>query len=377
MTKTGKAWVMESAGKMEIKEFFYPELKDDGIIIRIEASGVCGTDKHMFNGVAGTAKFPLVPGHEMMGVVDAIGPKYKNSINLVGTTDLNVGDRVVLAPGTKACGRCPVCLRYPDKPYLCTNRFIYGFSSCADKPHFLGGFSQYAYAVPNSFIFKIPEGLSNTMAAMAEPVTVALRAVQRAYEPGNPMLGNGLGVGRTAMVLGAGPIGLLIVAVLKHVGTGNIIVSDRIPQRLAMAKEQGADVCIDASLSLEERKKLVMECNNGELPDVVIEAAGAPICFYEAIELVRRGGIVIESGHYTDNGTIEIHPFTVCNKDCDIRGAWAVHPILFRDALNFLSRAKTPVEKVATHVFSFEQAKDAINTSGGPEVGKVIIAPWK
>ena len=117
MAKTGKAWVMAGPGQLEMKEFPYPKCEKDGIIIKVEACGICGTDKHMFNGNAGMVDFPIIPGHEFAGTIEEIGEDYKKSMLIVDETlDLKVGDRVILGPGTKGCGKCPTCLKYPDKP---------------------------------------------------------------------------------------------------------------------------------------------------------------------------------------------------------------------------------------------------------------------
>lgn len=378
MSKTGKAWVMEGPGKLDLREFPYPKCEDDGIIIKVEACGICGTDKHMFNGNAGMVDFPIIPGHEFAGVIEEIGPKYKESMLLVDETlDLKVGDRVILGPGTKGCGKCPTCLKYPDKPLLCQNRFRYGHSKVGEPPYFLGGYSQYIYALPDSWLFKVPDGMSPELAAMAEPICIALRVVERAMEPGSPSTGHGFGIGKTVAVIGAGPIGLLIMAAFKHAGAGKIIAIDMLPKKLEMAKEFGADLTIDAKLSVEERQKIIMENNGGELADVVVEAAGAPIAFKQALDFVRRGGIVIEAGHFTDGGEIPINPYTICNKDCDIRGVWANHPVTFRDALNFMDRTTVPLEKLATHIFGMNDVPEAMKTAGGPDVGKVIIKPWE
>lgn len=377
MTKTGKAWVMEAPGKMTLKEFPYPECQDDGMILKVEAVGVCGSDLNAYKGNAGTMHFPIVPGHEMAGTVEELGADYLNNFQIIGAKELKKGDRVIIGPGTKGCGKCETCLKYPDKPVLCQNRFVYGHSTCTQPPHFLGGFAQYIYLMPNSWVFKIPDDMSFELAAMAEPTCIALRVVERAMEPGTPSLGHGLGVGRSVVVIGVGPIGLLVTAVLKHMGAGNIICVDMSKDRLEMAKNMGADITIDGSLPLEERLDMVEKSNGGELADVVIETAGVPIAFKESLDYVRRGGIIIEAGHYTDGGEIPIRPYNICYKDCDIRGVWANHPIMFRDALNFLSRSQVDVEQLATHILSLEEGGQAFDLPGKPGVGKVIVKPWK
>lgn len=377
MSKTGKAWVMYEPGKMGIEEFPYPTVQKDGIVIRVDAVGICGSDKHMYKGNGAVANFPLIPGHEMCGTIEQLGSEYKDNMMIVGAETLKEGDRVILGPGTKACGKCNTCQKYPDNPTFCANRFRYGHESCRNEPHFLGGFGQYLYVMPNSWIFKMPDTMSSTLGAMAEPVCIALRFVERCYSPGFPGLGKGFGTGRTVTVIGCGPIGLLTMAVLKHAGAGNIIAVDVIPDKLETAKKFGADVTINGRLPMEERLELIRKRNGGELSDIVIEAAGVPIAFQDAIEYVRRGGMVIEGGHFTDGGPILTNPFKITFKEADIRGVWASHPVTTRDAINFMERSVIPIEQMATHILPFEKGLEGMELAGGPGVGKVIIKPWE
>ena len=135
-----------------------------------------------------------------------------------------------------------------------------------------------------------------------------------------------------------------------------------------------ADITINLSeTSFEERLLKIQSLTEGVGPDIALDAAGVPQAFKECIDVVRRGGKVIELGHYTDPGTTDIRPFTVCNKDLDIHGSWSVPPILFKDTLNFLSKTKLPVEKVITHNYDFASIPEAINLLGKPGVGKVVI----
>jgi len=378
MSKTGKAWVMAGPGQLEMREFEVPKVQKDGMLIKVEACGICGTDKHMFNGNTGMVDFPIIPGHEFAGTIVELGENYKESMLMVDETlELKVGDKVIIGPGTKGCGKCPTCLKYPDKPLLCQNRFRYGHSRCTEAPYFLGGYSQYLYVMPDSWVFKMPEGMSFDLAAMAEPACIALSVLERASEGDLPSLGHGMGLGRTVAVIGAGPIGMLIMAAFKHAGAGKIIAIDMIPKKLEMAKEFGADMTIDAKLPIEEKQKLIMEANGGELCDVVVESAGAPIAFREAIELIRRGGTVIEAGHFTDGGDVSVNPYMICQKDCQIKGVWANHPAIFRDALNFFDRSSVKIEKLITHRFGINDVVKAMRAAGSSDVGKVMIKPWE
>lgn len=377
MAKTGKAWVMYEPGRMGIEEFPYPTVKKDGIVVRIDAVGICGSDKHMFLGNGAVAHFPLIPGHEMCGTIEQLGSEYKEHMMIIGGDTLREGDRVILGPGTKACGVCDTCLKYPDNPTFCQNRFRYGHESCRNEPHFLGGFGQYLYVMPNSWLFQMPDTMSPILGAMAEPVCIALRFVERCYNPGSPGLGKGLGTGRTVTVIGCGPIGLLTIAVLKHAGAGNIIAVDVADDKLKTAETFGADAGIDGKLPMEERLERIRQLNHGELSDIVIEAAGVPAAFQDSLEYVRRGGMVIEGGHFTDGGPASVNPFTITYKEADIRGVWASHPVTTRDAINFMERSAIPIENMATHILPFDQAEKGMNLAGNPGVGKVIIKPWE
>ena len=154
-------------------------------------------------------------------------------------------------------------------------------------------------------MFKVSEGIREELRVLTEPVAVATRAVERAHAPGVPQVGAGYGIGNSVAVLGCGPIGLLVIAVLRSTGAGTIIATDIVDSRLDMAKNMGADVVINVGeTSPEQRLEQVQDLTSGAGADIVIECAGLPGVFAEAIDLVRRGGKVIEVGHYTDSGSV-------------------------------------------------------------------------
>jgi len=187
-------------------------------------------------------------------------------------------------------------------------------------------------------------------------------------------MGHGYGVGRSAMVLGAGPIGLMVVAALRYSGAGLIIAQDLFAEKLNMAKMLGADMLIDGRSPMEERLKKVREATSGVGPDVVIEAAGAPRAFTEALDFIRRGGKLIEVGNFTNNGPTDIIPFYICNKDLDIHGSWGYPALVFKDALSMLERTALPVEKVVTHTFPLKELPKAFEVVGTRDAGKVVVA---
>ncbi len=130
-----------------------------------------------------------------------------------------------------------------------------------------------------------------------------------------------------------------------------------------------------SNLPLEERLKQVRELTDGVGPDVVIEAAGVPDAFREALEFARRGGKMIEVGHYVDTGGSDVHPFAICYKDLDIHGSWAYPALIFRDVISLLENTSLPVAEVVTHVLPLGDFPKGLDISASEEAGKVVIAP--
>ncbi|MBI4531284.1 MAG: zinc-binding dehydrogenase [Candidatus Latescibacteria bacterium] len=374
MSSTITAAVMVKPGKIELQDFVRPEVADDAFLLKVQEVGVCGSDKHMYLGHS-LLKFPVIPGHELLGTVEEMGRVVNDQMTVIGGS-LSPGDRITVTPSSKGCGRCYNCIHFPHKPALCPNRTVYGFATCAQPPHLFGGFSQYMYIHPKSWVFKIPETLSDTRATLIEPSAVATRAVERAYAPGIPHIGEGYGFGKRVLVVGAGPIGLLTVAALRHSGAGTIIVTDLSQGRLDVAKRMGADIVIQADGELGERVKHVRDLTDGVGPDIVMECAGVPAAFKEGLELVRRGGKLIEVGHYSDPGATDIRPHVVCQKEVDILGVWAYPPLQFQAALSFLSRCTLPLEELVTHRMSLERLEEAMKITGTEGVFKVVIEPY-
>ena len=369
-----KAMVMEKPGKLELREFEKPHAPEDGLLLKVKACGICGTDKHMMTGKATWVKFPVIPGHEFVGVVEELGPKANDTMNVIGGP-LKVGDRIAVTPASKACGSCFYCLNMPHRPQLCSNRRVYGLANCENPPYLLGGFAEYVVVDGRSWAFKIPGNVSDEVASLTEPTSVAMRAVERALNPGEAFSGQGFGAGKSAMVIGAGPIGALVVAALRYMGAGLVIATDFFPKRLEMAKKLGADVVIEGKRPFEERLAEVQKLTSGVGPDVVIEAAGNPKAFEDALTFVRRGGKLIEVGHYTDTGVAEVHPFYICQKDVDIHGSWAYPPMMFKDALDFFSRTSLPVSDLISKSMSLEQLEEGLNQVGTENVHKIVIIP--
>jgi len=369
-----QAAVMLQPGQIEIREFEKPTPKNDALLLQVDRVGICGSDKHMYLGHT-ALKFPVIPGHEVVGTVAEIGKNANQVMNVMGGP-IKAGDRITVVPGSKNCGRCYYCLHVPGRPTLCSGRTIYGFSNSETPPYLNGEFSEYTYIHGNSWVYKIPESISAEIRVLTEPVAVATRAVERAYAPGLPQVGDGLSIGSRVCVLGCGPIGLLVIAVLRDSGAGTIIATDLVDSRLEMARRMGADVVINVGdTTPEERVEQIQAFTNGVGVDIAIECAGLPVVFSEALDVVRRGGKVIEVGHYTDSGDIQVKPHQICNKDLDVCGVWAYPQIQFQTALDFLQRTRAPLHELITHHLPLNQLEAGIDMLGQEGVYKVVIEP--
>ncbi|MEM3770061.1 MAG: zinc-binding dehydrogenase [Candidatus Bathyarchaeia archaeon] len=378
MTKV-KAAVLVEPRKIEVTYFDKPEVKKDAILMRTEICGICGTDVHIYEGRM-KIQYPVILGHEFCGKVEEIGEEARR-LEAKGQT-LAEGDRITIVPGTSLfCGKCYFCKFMPHKPNLCQNRRAYGSTiSCKEHPHLFGGYSEYVYVDPVHFwVYKLPADMPEDVAVLIEPMAVASRALERAFEPGLSYIGEGFGPCRSVVVQGAGPIGLLVLMVAKIVGAGKTIMIDMSDTRLKIAQKFGADHTLNIKdfSKAEDLISEVKKLTNGLGGDVVVECTGVPAAFIQGIEMTRNGGRYVEVGHFVDSGGIEIHPYVICRKDLDILGSWIYPPTQFETAINLLysNFDNVPFRELVTHKFSLEETEKGIETMKKHEGLKIAIKP--
>jgi threonine dehydrogenase-like Zn-dependent dehydrogenase len=364
-----RAAVIEAPGRFSVERFPEPDPGPGAVVLRMEHSGICGTDKHTWRGeslqYAGTdhereAAYPLICGHENVGVIAAIGPGEPPRDELGRA--LAAGDRVVPAPNL-TCGRCRFCLDERHPYYLCRELHDYGNSlSCAEAPHLFGGWSELMYLLPGTRLFRVPEGLDPALAALTEIMAVT-HGLDRALEFGDCVL-----------VLGCGPLGLLHARKAELLGADRLIAIDVFPERL---RASGADVQLDAATtSADERLAAVRDATDGYGADVVVHCTGVASTFPEALSLVRPGGTVIEPGTFVDMGDVGVNPSRdICTKSVTVIGIGGETLPQYAPALRMLDRHAARFRALVTHRVGLEQVGEALELAQSPAALKVLVTP--
>ncbi len=265
-----KALVLEDYKQFAYQDVPEPQVGQGEVLIQVKACGICGSDVHGMDGSTGRRIPPVIMGHEAAGVITAVGP---------GVQDWAVGDRVTF-DSTISCGECYYCRR--GQVNLCDNRRVLGVS-CADYRQ-NGAFAEYV-VVPQHILYRLPEGLSYEKAAMVEAVSIAFHAASLAP----------ITINDTAVVVGAGMIGLLVVQTLRLTGVGKIIAVDIDDAKLEMACRMGADVVLN-STKVDVAAE-VQRLTHGRGADLAYEVVGITPAIQTALASLRKGGALVMVGN--------------------------------------------------------------------------------
>jgi L-iditol 2-dehydrogenase len=258
-----KALVLAAYDRLEMQELPMPAIGPDDVLLKVAACGICGSDVHGMDGGTGRRQPPIVMGHEAAGAIARLG---------ADVTEWAEGQRVTF-DSTINCGKCWFCRR--GQINLCDRRQIFGVS--CDECRRQGAFAEYV-AVPQHILYRLPDSLSFRHAAMVEPVAVAVHAVNRTR----------VFLGDTAVVVGAGVIGLLLVQALRVAGCGQIIAVDLDQKKLDLARTLGADEALRSDRA--DVAAEVMRRTGGRGADVSFEAVGIAPTVQTAAACLRKGG---------------------------------------------------------------------------------------
>lgn len=347
--KAKVAVMTKAMGALEFRDYEVPAPLPGDMVIKLGLANLCGSDLHFWhgNGPAFIYNMPIVLGHEMVGIVSALGDGV--STDTAGQP-LQVGDRVVYSY-FKPCGRCWACISGTG---ACPNRNHDWIGTSADDfPHFNGAYGEYYYMRQGHWVFKVPDELSDHLVS---PVNCALSEVLYG------LWRIGVTIGDTVLIQGAGGLGLYATSVAKEMGAGRVIVADRLPHRLELAKEFGADEVLDVGeTTSEERLARIREWTNGVGADVAVELTGNPACLNEGIDSLCQGGRYLWIGCIAQNLKTEIEPARVVRASRSLIGVIAYEAWVIPRALDFLRRRREtyPFHKICSHTFPFEKINEA------------------
>lgn len=342
-----KAMLLTEYKHLEITEMPEPEVGPGDLLVEVRACGICGSDIHGYDGSSGRRIPPLVMGHEAAGVVVRKGE---------AVTRFEIGDRVTF-DSTISCGRCQFCRA--GNINLCDNRKVLGVSCGEYRQH--GAFAQFV-AVPENITYQIPENLPFEHAAMIEAVSIAVHAANR-----TPVK-----LGDTALVVGSGMIGLLVIQAIRLAGCSRVIAVDLDDDRLRLARELGADVTLNAKVVDVVSK--VRELTGGNGADVALEVVGATPTVETAIQATRKGGAITLVGNLAPK--IEIPLQAIVTRELTLYGSCASNGE-YPACIDLLQRGAIQVEPLITAKATLEEAPAYFDRlyNGEPGAMKVIVQP--
>lgn len=344
-----KAAVLKELKHIELQEVPTPEVDAESVLIRVRACGVCSSDIRIMNHGNPRVRPPQIIGHEIAGDVVAVGEKI---------TKFAPGDRVAVGADVP-CGECEACEAGVGNN--CKINLAIGYQ-------FQGGFAEYILLEPKVVrygpVHKIPDQLSYEQATLAEPLGCAINGYEVVgFRPGD-----------TVVVIGAGPVGCMLVELGRFMGASRVILVERLRERLEMARRFRADVfiCTQDGDPVER----VLEETGGEGADVVFTAAASVEAQEQALRMLAfRGRLNLFGGLPAGSRPIALDSNLIHYREAVITGSHGSVPRQHRFALELLARGLVPGERFITHRFSLDDIHEAFRVAAAGEGLKVVVQP--
>jgi L-iditol 2-dehydrogenase len=343
-----KALLLTAPSQLEFTDVADPVCRSDEVVVRIRACGICGSDIHGWDGSSGRRRPPLIMGHEAAGEIASMGKEVEG---------WRVGDRVTF-DSTIYCGNCPFC--EAGEINLCLNRRVVGVAPGEYRQD--GAFAEFL-ALPARILHSLPAGLDFAKAAFVEPTSIAVHAVRR----------SGVTKGSSAVVVGSGMIGLLVIEALRWAGASRIIAIDRIAERLSIARELGATDTVDAATDVVAT---VAAMTGGDGADAAFEVVGIGATLNLALRCVRRGGTCTLVGNL-QQATPDFPLQAVVTREITILGSCASageYPL----CLDLIARGEIRTEPLTSAVAPLRDGAQWFRNLSAPDGGrflKVILEP--
>lgn len=326
-----KAAVLTGAEQIEVQELSIPEIGEDEVLVKIEACGICGTDLHAYRH-EGLYPPGTIIGHECSGIVHALGSAVEN---------YKGGDRVVVFPAP-SCGECAYCLTGLDN--ACEQAMTRDIGSTPERP---GGCATYVRIKwPEKALYHLPDSMNYKQGALVEPLATSYHAVQQSK----------IQAGGTAVVLGAGPIGLGIIQFLKIAGASKIIIVEISPERSQLALDLGADITINPITEGDKLTDTIIEAADGLGANVVYECTGVQIVFQKTLEYVRNGGQIMAIGVIEKD--TPINPLTLIIKEAELRGSMCYTGKEFQEVIDLIADGKVNTDLMITDTIALEDIEE-------------------
>lgn len=358
MPRASRVIVQTGPRALELRELPLPEIDDDSALLRVEACGICGSDVEQYMGLV-PVRFPLVPGHEPLGVIEQIGDR------AAARWGVDVGERVAVETFIP-CGHCRACIA--GRYQVCRGRggmFGYAYIPLDHPPGLWGAYADYMYLDPFSVVHRVRKDIPAPIAVMFNSLGAGFR-----WAVDIP----GTGPGDTVLILGPGQRGLASVIAARAAGADRIIVTGltRDARKLALAKEYGADDVID--VEAEDARARVQALTNGRGADVVVEVSASAVDpVAEAVHYAATGGRVVLAGIKGFKAVPQFVSDLVVVKELTIIGAFGVTARSYDAAIRLIESGRVALERMHTHAFALEEAERAIQTLAGDVPGEGSI----
>lgn len=346
MTETSRRRVLVSEpGVIEVREEALPELQADEALVSLRVAGVCGSDLHGLHGTHPAMIPPFYPGHEVVGVIEALGDDARAG---AGGAALEVGQLVTPEPPLP-CGRCKMCAT--DRSNICENLQFFG---CGFRE---GGMAD-VFSVRASRLHPIPEGFDLRSAALIEPLATPVHARRLAGDLR----------GKAVAILGCGTIGLLMLAVARHHGAGRIVMTDPLEAKRRGALDRGADAVVD---SLRPDVADAVRAELGETADVVFDCVSIQSTIGSAFDMVERGGTIVMVG--VPSKPVEIPSFALQDHQVRLQGSATYLAEDYRESIEILAAGGVDADSMITAHYPLAETAAAFEAAAAGGQIKVLL----
>lgn len=335
---------------IEVEEIKVPNIETNDLLIKVAYSGICGTDLHIFEGKNPFVTFPIIPGHEFSGIIESLGSK---------VNDFSINEKVAINPnlsckdlGYTVQNFCYYCKK--NRPHFCLNWQAIGVTRN-------GGFAEYVVC-PKSAAFRVPKEVSLKEATLMEPIACCLHGLNRLK----------IASENTVLLIGAGPIGLLMVSLIKSLFKSKLIVSEPDNYRRNLAKNFGADLTVNPYV--ENLKEIVKYETDGHGVDISIEAVGSPSTALEAVNLLNKGGKALIFGVAKQGDTFKLDLFKLYSNETSVFGSFT-NPHENNESLNILRKKIIPTSSFISHRIKIDELAQGLKLllNKTKEVNKIFI----